>query len=89
MLLTDTRAIAIYVKTSHFLNQLLSEESTNRSIILANNEGKIGRVWGAITEDISPGSYVIDIKSDDYYLIEKEIIRTSCIFIAIPRRVLY
>jgi sensor histidine kinase YesM len=75
MLLTDTRAIAIYVKTSHFLNQLLSEESTNRSIILANNEGKIGRVWGAITEDISPGSYVNDIKSDDYYQIEKEIIR--------------
>lgn len=75
MLLTNSRAIAIYVKTSHFLDQLLSEVSSNRSIILTNNEGKIGRVWGAVTEDIYLGSNVNDIKSDDYYQIEREIIK--------------
>lgn len=75
MLLSDSRAIAIYVNTSHFLNQLLSEESTNRSIILANNEGKIGRVWGAVTEDIYPGLYVNNINSDDYYQIERALIK--------------
>lgn len=75
MLITDSRAIAIYVRTSQLLDEFLSDEGTNRSIILANNTGNIGRVWGAVSEDISVGSNIHDIDSDDYYHLEREIVK--------------
>lgn len=76
MLLTDSRSIAIYVRTSHLLdNLLISEESGNRSIFLVNNEGEIGRVWGAITDDIDVGFNINNIKSDNYYQIKREIVK--------------
>ncbi len=74
MLLTDSRSIAIYIKTSHFLDKLLLEETGNRTIFLANNSGQIGAVWGATTDDIDIGRNIDDIKSQDYYQTKKEIV---------------
>jgi sensor histidine kinase YesM len=77
MLLTDSRAIAIYVRTNQLLDDILSEKSTNRSIFLVNNTGEIGRVWGAITEDIAVGSNIYDLSSENYYQIEREIVQNQ------------
>lgn len=75
MLLTDSRAIAIYIRTSHILDNILLDESGNRSIFLANNTGEIGGVWGAVTKDIDLGTNIHNINSKDYYQIEKEIVK--------------
>ncbi|NLL73485.1 MAG: histidine kinase [Clostridiales bacterium] len=75
MLLSDSRSIAIYVRTNQLLGKLLSEENGNRSILLTNNIGSIGRIWGTTTDDIIIGSNISDIKSEDYYLLNKEIVQ--------------
>lgn len=74
MLLTDSRSIAIYVRANQLLDDILSEESGNRSIVLTDPNGNIGRIWGAATEDIILGSYINDINSKNYYIINKEIV---------------
>mgnify|MGYP001198465472 FL=1 len=74
MLLTDSRSIAIYVRANQLLDKFFSEENGNRSILLANNNGDIGRIWGASTDDIIIGSNISDIKLENYYLINKEIV---------------
>ncbi|HHU72534.1 MAG TPA: histidine kinase [Clostridiales bacterium] len=75
MLLTDSRAVAIYIRTNHILDNILLDESGNRSIFLANNKGEIGGVWGAITKDIDRGKNIDNINLEDYYQIEKEIVK--------------
>ncbi len=75
MLLTDNRSIAIFVNANHILDKLLSEETGNRTIFLANNKGEIGAVWGVATRDISVGHNILDIESRDYYQIKKEIVK--------------
>lgn len=75
MLLTDNRSIAIFVNANHILDKLLSEETGNRTIFLANNKGEIGAVWGVATKDISVGHNILDIESKDYYQIKKEIVK--------------
>lgn len=74
MLLTNSRAIAIYVRASHFLADHTSEESGNHSIALVNKDGIVGRVWGTVTDDISVGSNINDISSDNYYQTQREIV---------------
>lgn len=74
MLLSGNRAIAIYVRTSQFLADHSSEDSGNHSIALVNKNGEIGRVWGAVTEDIDVGLNIKDISADNYYQIKKEIV---------------
>lgn len=75
MLLTDSRAIAIYIRTSHILDNILLDESGNRSIFLVNNTGEIGGIWGAVTKDIDLGTNIHNINSKDYYQIEKVIVK--------------
>lgn len=73
MLLADSRAIAIYVSTNRFLADS-SEENGNHTIALVNHKGKIGRVWGTVTEDISVGLNIDDISTDNYYQTQREIV---------------
>jgi sensor histidine kinase YesM len=76
MLLSENRAIAIYIRTSKLLNalSLSTQDDGNRSIVLVNNEGMIGRLWGNETEDINVGSNISDINTDDYYSNMKSVV---------------
>ncbi|NLJ89629.1 MAG: histidine kinase [Clostridiales bacterium] len=75
MLLTDNRAIAIYIKTNNILDRLLSKETGNRTIFLSNNSGEIGAIWGLDTDDINVGQNIDDINLQDYYHSQKEIVK--------------
>lgn len=74
MLLTNSRAIAIYSRTSNLLHSLSTEDKGNRSIALVNDEGMIGRIWGNETEDIKLGAYISYIESENYFIINKNIV---------------
>ena len=74
MLITDSRAIAIYIRTSKLLRTLSTEENGNRSIILVNDEGAIGKLWGNETRDIKVGLNIEDIYPEDYFRISKSIV---------------
>ncbi|HPU63712.1 MAG TPA: hypothetical protein PK304_06120, partial [Mobilitalea sp.] len=74
MLLTDGRAIAIYVSINNFLADHAAEENGNHSIALVNKDGIIGRVWGSVTDEISIGLNINGISHDNYYLAKKEIV---------------
>lgn len=73
MLLTDSRAIAIYVRANYFLADHTTEDNGNHSIALVNKDGYIGRIWGAVNDDISVGANINNLPSDNYYQIKKEI----------------
>lgn len=75
MILTDSRAIAIYVRTSKLLKALATEDNGNRSIVLANNKGMIGKIWGNETEDIKVGAHISDINLENYFSIKKKDIK--------------
>ncbi|CRZ33581.1 histidine kinase/DNA gyrase B/HSP90-like ATPase [Herbinix hemicellulosilytica] len=74
MLLSDSRAIAIYVSINNFLADHAAEGNGNHSIVLVNKDGIIGRVWGSVTGEISPGQNINGISSDNYYQAKKEIV---------------
>ncbi len=73
MLITNTRSIAIYIRTGRLLRTLSTEENGNRSIVLVNKEGIIGKLWGNETKDIKVGSNIKDIASEDYFRVSKGI----------------
>ncbi|SFS02070.1 sensor histidine kinase [Anaeromicropila populeti] len=74
MFLKDNRAIAIYTKASNILNAISGEMKGNRSIILTNNEGDIGYVWGKQTRSIVNGGNISNISTDNYFQISKSIV---------------
>lgn len=67
MLLSNQRAIAIYIRTSKLLSYINEEENANRTIALVNGEGMIGKLWGEEKEDIKEGNSISDINVDQYY----------------------
>ena len=74
MLKTENRTIAIYNSTNNLLKNLSSVDNANRSIILVNNNGEIGKIWGNETADIKNGTNISDINQDNYYVTSKSII---------------
>jgi sensor histidine kinase YesM len=75
MILNESRAIAIYVRTSKLLKALSTEDNGNRSIVLVNNKGIIGKIWGNETEDIVIWGNINRINSENYYSIMKNDIK--------------
>lgn len=73
MLITDSRVIAIYKRTSGLLNSLSTEGNGNRSIILVNPAGVVGKVWGEETADIKIGNEVSQINLEHYYRITSNV----------------
>ena len=65
----NNRIIALYVRNDHLLSAMEAEESVSRSIVLADQKGEIGKVWGAENEDICVGRKIEDAVSDRYYSI--------------------
>ena len=74
ILLTDSRAIAIYIRTSRLLNTLATENNASRSIALVNNTGAIGRIWGMQTKDITVGSNIRQVPSEQYYQMTSSVV---------------
>ena len=70
---SNGRVIAIYLRTSRLLNTLLTQEETNRRIVLADDSGKIGRLWGKSTQDIVVGANINDIETTNFYVAQKSI----------------
>lgn len=73
MLITDSRVIAVYKNANNLLKSLSTEENGIRSIVLVNEEGIIGKVWGNDTRDIYIGTNINHINSDRYYIIKNDI----------------
>lgn len=76
MKLSD-QAIAVFVKSDNLLTALKEEENGNRSMILVNKNGKIGKIWGSETKDIIVGHNILTINSDNYYSINKSIVENQ------------
>jgi len=74
MLLSKTTAIAIYVRTDSLLKSLSMKGEGNRSIIIANKDGLIGKVWGKQTLQLKAGNTVGKINSDNYNLLKAKIV---------------
>ncbi|MDF2908893.1 MAG: putative sensor with domain [Herbinix sp.] len=74
MLITDSRAIALYIRTGKLLRTLSTEENGNRSIVLVNDKGVIGKLWGNETEEIKVGLNIKDINAEGYFHIGKNIV---------------
>ena len=77
MLITDSRVIAIYIRTGKLLKELSTQENGNRSIVLVNDAGVIGRIWGEETADIKIGTKIRDIQDEDYYSTGKDIVENQ------------
>lgn len=73
LFVSNGRVIAIYLRTSRLLKSLLTQEETNRRIVLTDNSGKIGRLWGKPTKDIVVGANINDIDTSKYYVASKSI----------------
>lgn len=73
MLINDNRAIAIYSSAGDFLNDIAINDNGNRSILLVNKEGEIGKIWGNETRDITFGGHIRDINQENYYIVSKSI----------------
>ncbi len=73
IILTGRRAIAIYIRTNNLMDSTFSKDNGNRSIVLANNRGEIGKVWGNVNNDIMVGADIRFINSDNYYQIIKKV----------------
>ena len=67
MLLSDNRAIAIYIRTSKLLSYMTSEDNANRIMTLVNAEGRIGKLWGSVIGDFKEGASIDDMKAVNYY----------------------
>ncbi|MGB4661107.1 MAG: hypothetical protein WBI07_18190, partial [Mobilitalea sp.] len=74
MLLTEDRAIAIYIRTSRLLDSLSALDNANRTIALVDDKGMIGKVMGNETKDIISGANISSIQSENYYYIHKIVV---------------
>jgi len=77
MLLSKTTAIAIYVRTDSMLKSLSVKGEGNRSIVIANEDGLIGKVWGKETEQLKAGNTIEKINMKNYDVIQKEIVKNQ------------
>ncbi len=73
ILRTESRVIAIYKGTGRLLNSLSTEENGNRAIVLVNDSGVIGKIWGNETEDIRVGADIHQINTDHYYIVNNTV----------------
>jgi Putative regulator of cell autolysis len=73
IILTGRRAIAIYIRTNNLMDSTFTKDNGNRSIVLANNQGEIGKVWGNANNDIKVGADISLINSQNYYKIMKRV----------------
>jgi len=74
MLKNENRTIAIYNSTNELMNYLSTKDNGNRSIILVNQNGEIGKLWGNETADIKKGANISDINQDNYYVTSKSVV---------------
>lgn len=74
MLKNENRTIAIFNSANDLLSHLSSKDNGNRVIILVNQDGEIGKLWGNETPDIKYGANLSDINRDNYYVTSKSII---------------
>ncbi|WP_124066345.1 histidine kinase [Clostridium sp. E02] len=74
---TSDQAIAVYVNSNNLLTALREEENGNRSMLLVNKAGSIGKIWGNETKDILAGHNIVEINSNNYYSIHKSIVENQ------------
>lgn len=74
MLKNENRTIAIYNSTNELMNYLSTKDNGNRSIILVNQNGEIGKLWGNETADIKNGANISGINQDNYYVTSKSVV---------------
>lgn len=71
---TSDQAIAVYVDTDNLLTALKEEENGNRSMVIVNKDGNIGKIWGNETKDIIQGHDIQTINSENYYRVSENIV---------------
>lgn len=71
---TKEQAIAVYVDSNNLLTALKQEKNGNRSMVIANKNGKIGKIWGNETKDIIVGHNIVTIDNEEYYSVKETIV---------------
>ncbi len=61
------RVIAIFAETDELLQQFSDENIETRAIILANENGEIGEVWGNVFSEIDTVNNINEIDQKEYY----------------------
>lgn len=74
MLIRQNRVIAVYCSTHNLLDYLSAKELANRSIILANNSGVIGKMIGTVPKDVDVGADISIFERANYSKVRREVI---------------
>ncbi len=74
MLIRDSRAIAVFSSTTNLLDYLATKDLVNRSIVLANQSGLIGKVIGALPQGVEIGSKLKVFDSKVYSQVSREVV---------------
>jgi sensor histidine kinase YesM len=73
ILKTKEHAIAVY-KAAKNISNALDDDNGNRSILVVNEEGLIGKIWGVEDEAIQVNSSINNLGHEKYYLIKRPIV---------------
>lgn len=83
----DGRIIAIYSKSTSLLLAFNASETDKRSLLLANYEGEISKVWGSDSKRIPLGANISDIDDHKYYLAQTQISSSQFVIYTLTTRV--
>lgn len=83
----DGRIIAIYSKSTSLLLAFNASETDKRSLLLANYEGEISKVWGSDSKRIPLGANISDIDDHKYYLAQTQISSSQFVIYTLATRV--
>lgn len=83
----DGRIIAIYSKSTSLLPAFNASETDKRSLLLANYEGEISKVWGSDSKRIPLGANISDIDDHKYYLAQTQISSSQFVIYTLATRV--
>lgn len=83
----DSRTIAIYSRATHLLPTFNAGQTDKRSLILANSDGEISKVWGYESQIIPIGSNLSELNHNKYYLSKTSITNSDFIIYSLASRV--
>lgn len=67
------RIIALYTRMDRLLTVLDYKPNENKTIMLVNTEGKVGRVWGKESKIIYEGINLSQINHKNFYIMKKQV----------------
>lgn len=74
MLISGSRGIAIFSNVNNLLDYLSTKELADRTLVLADSEGKIGKIIGSNPSNIDVGANITVFSEDDYGIEKRTVV---------------